>query len=76
MFKPWKFVLFFVLCLAVALLINLPVQQVLPYVKLPQSVRMAGIDGSLFSGSAAEVRINDFPIRGIQYRYLPSWLFA
>ena len=72
MFKPWKFFLFFLLCLAVALLINLPVQQVLPYVKLPQSVRMAGIDGSLFSGSAAEVRIDDFPIRGIRYRYLPS----
>ena len=72
MFKLWKFTLFFLLCLVVGLVINLPVQQVLPYVKLPQSVRLAGIDGSLFNGSAAEVRINDFPIRGIQYEYLPS----
>ena len=72
MHNPWKLTLFFLLCLVVALVINLPVQQVLPYVKLPQSVRLAGIDGSLFNGSAAEVRINDFPIRGIQYDYLPS----
>jgi general secretion pathway protein N len=74
MFKLWKFTLFFLLCLVVALVINLPVQQVLPYVKLPPSVRLAGIDGSLFSGSAAEVRINDFPLRGIRYRYMPSCL--
>ena len=72
MLKLWKYTLFFLLCLVVALLINLPVQQVLPYVKLPSSVQLAGIDGSLFKGRAAEVRINDFPIEGIQYRYMPS----
>jgi hypothetical protein len=72
MLKLWKITLFFLLCLVVALLVNLPIQQVLPYVKFPQSVRMAGIDGTLFSGSAAEVRINDFSIRGIRYRYMPS----
>jgi hypothetical protein len=74
MFKPWKFILFFLLCLVVALLINLPVQQVLPYVRLPPSVRLAGINGNLFNGSVAEVRINDFPLRGIRYRFVPSCL--
>jgi hypothetical protein len=72
MFKPWKLILFFLLCLVVALLITLPVQQVLPYVNLPQSVRLAGINGSLFTGSVTEVRINDFPLRGIRYRFMPS----
>lgn len=72
MLKFWKFTLFFLLCLVVALLVNLPIQHVLPYVKIPQSVRMAGIDGNLYSGNAAEVRINDFPFRGIHYRYMPS----
>jgi len=72
MLKLWKYTLFFLLCLVVALLINLPIQQVLPYVKLPQTVQLAGVDGNLLEGKAEEVRINDFPIRGIQYRYMPS----
>ena len=72
MLKLWKFALFFLLCLVVALLINLPIQQVLPYVKLPPTVQLAGIDGNLLKGTAEAVRINDFPFRGIQYRYRPS----
>jgi hypothetical protein len=72
MLKLWKFTLFFLLCLVVALLINLPIQQVLPYVKLPATVQLAAIDGNLLKGRAGEVKINDFPIRDIQYRYMPS----
>jgi len=72
MLKLWKFALFFLLCLVLALLINLPIQQVLPYVKLPPTVQLTGIDGDLLKGRAREVKINDFPLRGIQYRYLPS----
>jgi hypothetical protein len=72
MLKLWKFTLFFLLCLVVALLINLPIQQVLPYVKLPATVQLAAIDGNLLKGRAGEVKINEFPIRGIQYRYMPS----
>ena len=72
MFKIWKFTLFFLLCLGVALLFNLPIAQVLPHVKLPDSLQLSGVDGNVLKGSADEVRINDFPIRGIRYRYLPS----
>jgi hypothetical protein len=72
MLRLWKFTLFFLLCLVLALLINLPVKHVLPYVKLPQTVRLADIDGNLFSGSIAEVYFDDFPIRGIRYSYMPS----
>ena len=72
MLKLWKFALFFLLCLVVALLINLPIQQVLPYVKLPPTVQLAVIHGTLLTGKADEVKINNFPIRGIQYRYMPS----
>ena len=56
MLRLWKFTLFFLLCLVLALLINLPVKHVLPYVKLPQTVRLTGIDGNLFSGSIEEVQ--------------------
>ncbi len=72
MLRIWKFTLFFLLCLVVALLFNLPISQVLPHVELPRSVQVSGVDGNVLKGTAVEVRINDFPIRGIRYRYLPS----
>ena len=72
MFRVWKYTLFFLLCLVVALLFNLPIAQVLPYVKLPGSVQVSGVDGNVLKGSAAEVSVNDFPIRGIRYSYQPS----
>jgi len=72
MFRIWQFTLFFLLCLVVALLFNLPISQVLPHVKLPRSLQVSGVDGNVLKGTAVEVRINDFPIRRIEYRYLPS----
>ena len=72
MFKIWKYFLFFLLCLIVALLFNVPVQNVLPYVKLPDTIRVNDIDGTLLSGSAGQVVIDDFPLRGVNYRYQPS----
>ena len=72
MFRIWKLTLFFILCLTIALLFNLPVQQVLPHVKLPPNIQLAGVNGTVLKGSAAEIWINDFPVRGIEYRYLPT----
>ena len=72
MFRIWKYMLFFLLCLVVALLFNLPIQQVLPHVQLPRTLQVSGVDGNVLRGTAAEVRFNDFPVRGIRYRYLPS----
>ena len=56
MIKAWRFTLFFLLCLTVALLFNLPVQQVLPHVQLPSNVQLAGVDGSVLKGRASEIR--------------------
>ena len=67
-----KYTLIVLLCLTVALLFNLPVQHVLPYVQLPPSMQLAGVDGTVLKGKAAELRISDFPLRGIRYRYMPS----
>ena len=72
MLKLWKFTLFFLLCLVVALLFSLPIQQVLPHVKLPNTVRTVGINGTVLKGTAQEININNFPLREIRYRYLPS----
>jgi hypothetical protein len=51
---------------------TLPMQQVMPYVKLPSNIRASGIEGTILTGKAGEVVIDDFPLRAIEYRYLPS----
>ena len=72
MLKTWKYALFFLLCLIIALLFNLPIQNVLSYVKLPDIVRVSGVDGTLLKGKAREVAIDNFPLWGVNYRYQPS----
>jgi len=74
MFKAWQFVLFFVLCLVAAFVINLPIQQVLPHLKLPPNVRLLGVQGTVFSGTADEIIIGQFPLRAIRYSNMPSCL--
>jgi len=72
MFKTWQFALFFLLCLIFALLLNLPIQQVLPHLKLPPNIKLVGVQGTVFKGTAQEVVIDRFPLRAISYRNLPS----
>jgi len=72
MFKIWKLVLFFVLCLMFALLFNLPIQQVLPHLKLPPNLQLVGIQGTAFRGTAQEIVIDQFPLQEVSYRFLPS----
>ena len=67
-----KYTLIVLLCLTVALLFNLPVQHVLAYVQLPPSMQLAEVDGTVLKGKVSELRISDFPLRGIRYRYMPS----
>jgi len=61
-----------VLCLAAALVINLPIQQLLPHMQLPNTIRLNGIAGTAFHGTAQEVSINRFPLRDLSYRFKPS----
>jgi hypothetical protein len=72
MFKTWQFVLFFLLCLVFALLFNLPIQQVLPHLKLPPNIRLVGVQGTVFKGTAQEIIIDQFPLRAVSYRNMPS----
>jgi len=74
MFGSWKFVLLFLLFLALALLVNLPVQQVLARVDLPASVQLSGVGGTLFNGRVEVLTVNQFPLRGIRYNFMPSCL--
>ncbi len=72
MYILWKYTLIVLLCLTVALLFNLPVQHVLPYVQLPPSMQLAGVDGTVLKGKVSELRISGFPLREVRYRYMPS----
>ena len=72
MFRIWRYTIFFLVCLLIALIINLPLVQVLPWVKLPPEIQIEGVDGTVVSGKAQQITINDFPVRGVRYRYLPS----
>jgi len=72
MIKIRKFVLFFVLCLMIALPFNLPIQQVLPHLKLPPNIKLVGIQGTVFRGKAQEVVIDQFPLQAVSYRFQPS----
>ena len=72
MIKIRKFVLFFVLCLMIALPFNLPIQQVLPYMQLPAKIKLVGVKGTVFRGTAQTIVIDRFPLQAVSYRFLPS----
>jgi len=74
MLRLSKFLLFFLLCLAIALVVNLPLRQLLPHFKLPPGVSLAGVDGTVVHGELREVRVNRFPLRQVKYRFEPSCL--
>ena len=74
MIKFLKYFGLFLLFLLVALVINLPIQHLLPYADLPKTVQIYGVDGRLLQGRAAEVVVNRFALRKIEYQFLPSCL--
>jgi hypothetical protein len=68
MMKPlWKPALFFVFCLAIFLVVNLPVGLILNQVALPNGIKLNGVKGQITSGHIAVVDVNNFPIRDINY---------
>jgi len=72
MLKIFKYLLYFTLCLAVAMVFTVPIQNLLPHVDLPSNIRVSGVDGTIVSGKASEIEIDNFPLRAIEYRYMPS----
>jgi hypothetical protein len=72
MLKPWQFISFFLLCLLLALLFNWPIKQVLPHLRLPGNVDLIGVQGTAIKGTARQINIEQFPLRAVSYRFLPS----
>ena len=69
-----KYLLFFLLCLALALVLNLPLPHLLPHLQLPPGVGLYGVDGTLLHGRVEEARIERFPLRDLRYRFEASCL--
>jgi len=72
--KIWKYLLFFLLCFAFALAVNLPIRQLLAHIKLPDTVAFGGVEGTVVRGWAREVYIEQFVLRDVSYRFKPSCL--
>lgn len=70
--KIWKYLLFFLMCLALAMAVNMPIRQVLPHIKLPDTVGFSGVKGTVVRGWAREVYIEQFALRDVSYRFKPS----
>jgi hypothetical protein len=67
MTKTWKLTLFFVFCLAIFIMANLPLTLILKQVALPNDVKLYGVKGQITSGHIAAVYANNFPIHDINY---------
>lgn len=72
MIKIWKYLVFFLPCLALALAVNLPIRQVLPHIKLPDTVGFNGVEGTVVRGWAREIYVDQHALRDVSYRFKPS----
>ena len=65
--KIWKPTLFFVLCLLVFLVVNLPVSLILGQIAVPNNIKLNGVKGRVTSGRIDAIYVNQFPILDINY---------
>lgn len=72
----WKFSLFFVFCLLIGLLINLPVGHVLARVKIPEQIFISHLTGTLFEGQADTLVVNQVVFQNPEYKFNISCLIT
>jgi hypothetical protein len=72
----WKPALFFVFCLLVTLLINMPVGHLISKIEMPAGVKMSQLQGSLSQGRAASLVVNQFIIQDLEYTFDISCLIT
>jgi hypothetical protein len=65
--KIWKPALFFVFCLAIFVVINIPVALVFKQVPLPKNINLYDVKGRITSGHIATAYVNNIDIRDINY---------
>jgi hypothetical protein len=72
MFKAWKFILFFVICLLLALVVNMPLAHLLPHLVIPPNVQIQALQGNLIAGNVGLVSVNRYPLSDLNYRLKPA----
>jgi len=60
---------FFVLCLFLALIVNMPVVHLLAQVKLPNNILLAGVKGTLFNGNVDSLLVNKIKVDDLAYSF-------
>ena len=74
--KKLGFSAFFLLCLCLGLILNMPVTHLLAQVKLPASVRLSGVDGTILHGQIHRLSIDRIQIDSIDYQARTSCLLS
>ncbi len=72
----WKPALFFVFCLFIALIINLPVGYLMAYAKVPDQVKISQLSGTLFEGQVETLIVNQVVIEDLEYEFNSSCLIT
>jgi len=72
----WKPALFFVFCLLIALIINLPVGYLMVYAKVPDQVKISQLSGTLFEGQVETLIVNQVVIQDLEYEFNSSCLMT
>lgn len=73
--KPrWRGVLIGVTAYLVFMISNAPAAKILPWVQ-PEGVRIAGVEGSLWSGQAAQVSVAPVQLESLRWEFRPFSLF-
>jgi hypothetical protein len=67
---------FFIVCLAIALVFNMPLVHVLAEVKLPANVRISNFNGTLIKGRIDVLEVNNLQATGVHYRHDPRCIFS
>ena len=65
---------FFVMCLFLALIINMPVSHMLAQSKLPNNISLSGVKGTILAGNIDNIVVDKLRLSDLKYRFKPGCL--
>jgi len=74
--KKLRFGAFFLSCLLLGLVLNMPVTHLLAQVTLPKNIRPGHVDGTIFHGRIQSLSIDRIQINAINYQFQPGCLLG
>jgi hypothetical protein len=76
MISIWKPALFFVFCLLITLLLNMPAGYPLARVEFPQQIKISQLEGSLLKGQVGGLSVKKLVIEDLEYKFDISCLIT